>query len=123
MVQRVAAFISSRRVASYLLATVFSLTSWHSASAQLVNAVTNGTFESGSLGWTTGGNFFADTRFQKFHNSPGYAYLSNFDGSGGNNLSGFVRQTVSIPAGATNASINFWYHITTADSLTVTKDV
>lgn len=91
--------------------------------AQQTDAVVNGSFANGSSGWTTGGNFYADTRFQKYHDSPGYAYLSNFDGTGGNNLSGYVRQTVSIPSGATNASLKFWYHITTSDSLSVVKDV
>lgn len=123
MFQRAAAYFSSRAAFVLLLFTVTFLAPFQSAFAQQVNAVTNGTFENGSTGWTTSGNFYADTRFQKYHNSPGYAYLSNSDGSAGNNLSGYVRQTVSVPAGATNVQLKFWYWVTTSDTLTAVKDV
>jgi hypothetical protein len=78
--------------------------------------LTNGSFASGSSGWVLSGNFFADSRFSVCHSCPGYAYFANADGSAGNNLSGSLYQTVTIPANATSAAVSFWWYITTSET-------
>ena len=78
----------------------------------------NGAFASGSTGWVRSGNFFADSRFAVCRSCPGYAYLSNTDGTSGNNLNGTLYQAVTIPANATSATLTFWYSITTQEVTT-----
>ena len=78
--------------------------------------VTNGSFASGSTGWVLSGNFYADSRFTSYRSYPGYAYISNADGTAGNNLSGTMYQSVAIPAGASSANMTFWYYITTQET-------
>jgi hypothetical protein len=78
--------------------------------------VTNGGFESGSTGWVLWGAFYADSRFSHPHSGSGYAYLSNADGTPGNNLFGTMYQAVSIPSSATAATLTFWYNITTGET-------
>ncbi|HWV98499.1 MAG TPA: hypothetical protein VNZ64_02285 [Candidatus Acidoferrum sp.] len=84
--------------------------------------IVNGTFASGTYGWAVTGNFQADSRFTACHSCPGYAYLANSDGTPGNNLSGTLSQTVTIPANATSATLGYYYYITTQDSSTVAFD-
>jgi hypothetical protein len=84
--------------------------------------ITNGSFANGSTGWTLVGNFQADSRFSNCHTCPGYAYLANSDGSPGNNLSGTLSQTITIPANATSVTIGYWYLITSSDSTTTPYD-
>jgi hypothetical protein len=88
----------------------------------LQELISNGTFVSGSTGWALTGNFQADSRFSVYNNEPGYAYLANSDGSGGNNLSGTLSQTITIPSDATSATLGYYYRITTSDSLTIHYD-
>ena len=83
---------------------------------QLQELISNGTFASGSTGWTLTGNFQADARFSTYNNEIGYAYLANSDGSAGNNLSGTLSQTVLIPANAKTATLGYYYRITTSDT-------
>jgi hypothetical protein len=78
--------------------------------------LTNGSFASGSSGWVLSGNFFADSRFSVCHSCPGYAYFANADGSAGNNLTGSLYQTVTIPPNATSAAVSFWWYITTSET-------
>ncbi len=85
--------------------------------------VANGAFQSGSTGWVLSGNFFADLRFTTYHNSPGYAYLSNSDGSPGNSLVGSLYQTVTIPSTASSATLSFWYNITSQETGPTAFDV
>ena len=88
-----------------------------------IELITNGSFASGSTGWTLSGNFYADSRFSKYHNSPGYAYVSNPDGTPGNNLSGSMYQMVTIPSNATSVTLTFWYYITTREPRSTAKDI
>jgi len=85
--------------------------------------IANGTFQSGSTGWVLSGNFFADSRFGICHSCPGYAYLSNLDGTSGNNLFGNMYQMVTIPTSANSATLTFWYNITSQDSAITPFDV
>lgn len=84
--------------------------------------ITNGSFASGSTGWTMYGNFYADSRFSYCRSCPGYAYLSNADGSHGNNLFGSMSQTISIPSNITSAVLTFWYYITTDELISKSYD-
>jgi len=78
--------------------------------------IMNGGFESGSTGWVLSGNFYADSRFSYPHTGTGYAYLSNPDGTPGNNLVGTMYQTVTLPSAATSATLTFWYNITSQET-------
>ena len=86
-----------------------------SASAQ-TELIINGSFASNSTGWTRSGDFYANSTFSACRSCPGYAYVSKSDGSAGNNLSGTLYQTISIPSGASSVVLTFWYHITTTES-------
>ena len=85
-----------------------------SASSQ-TELIINGGFECGSTGWSVNGDFYADSRFSHPHSGTGYAYLSNADGTYGNNLGGTLEQTVTIPSSATSATFTFWYSVTTTE--------
>ena len=85
--------------------------------------VTNGGFESGSTGWVLAWDFHADPGFPYPHWGARYAYLTNADGTPGNNLFGTLYQTVSIPPSATSATLTFWYNITTQETGSTPYDV
>jgi hypothetical protein len=85
------------------------------AIAEQVELVTNGGFESGETGWAVNGDFYADSRFANAHDGTGYAYLSNPDGTYGNDLGGTIEQTVTIPPSISSATLTFWYSITTTE--------
>jgi hypothetical protein len=84
--------------------------------------ITNGGFESGSSGWILSTNFYADSRFSYPHTGTGYAYLSNPDGTPGNNLYGTMYQAVTIPPLTTTATLTFWYNITSQETGTTAFD-
>jgi|GEM_PF-4671307 len=107
-----------KRIAALVLSLVAVSPAVHAA-----DAIFNGSFQSGSSGWITNGAFYANSTYTVCRSCPGYAYLANADGSSGNNLQGYIKQTVTIPAGATNPQLTWWYRITTSDSTTVVKDV
>ena len=67
-------------------------------SATQTELITNGVFEPGSTGWVLSGNFYADSRFSYPHSSTGYAYLSNPDGTPGNNLLSFIMSFTNTPS-------------------------
>lgn len=80
-----------------------------------VELVTNGTFASATTGWTRSGYFYFDSAYTKCRSCPGYAYLA-YNGLPGDNLSGHLFQTVTIPSNATSASLGFWTFIETTES-------
>ncbi len=84
--------------------------------------ITNGTFQSGSAGWVLSSNFYADSRFSSCRSCPGYSYVSNPDGTSGNNLYGYMYQSVAIPSNATSITLTFWCYITTQESGSVSND-
>ena len=81
-----------------------------SATASLVS---NGTFESGLSGWTTGGVVTPTVSTTQSHSPTHSAFL----GSSGNEPSGdsFIQQTVGIPAGT--STLSFWYYPTSTDTI------
>ena len=84
--------------------------------------ITNGGFESGSSGWSTSGDFYIGN-LSNPRTGSWYAYVSNANGTPGNNLAGYLDQTFSIPNNITSATLTFWYSITTQDSLSTPHDV
>ncbi len=79
------------------------------------NLILNGDFAGGTANWSASGSFQADSRFAVARSAPGYAYVANSDGSAGNNLTGEMRQSVSIPANASSVFLSYWYRITTLE--------
>ena len=94
----------------------------HGCGDQYYVAITNGTFASGSNSWTLTGSFQADSRFTNCFSCPGYAYLANSDGTGGNNLTGTMSQSIYIPTNVITAWFGYYYRITTTDSTTNAHD-
>ena len=77
-----------------------------------IERLTNGSFSSGISGWTLIGDFWAGTNLSNYYTSPGYAAGGvNSAGSPKNNAVGWMYQTVTIPSGATSATLSFWYNI------------
>ncbi|MBZ0193415.1 MAG: hypothetical protein K8F34_17230, partial [Candidatus Kuenenia stuttgartiensis] len=78
--------------------------------------ITNGSFSSGTSGWTLSSDFWAGTNLSNYRTSPGYA-AGGVDSSGTpkNNAYGSMYQAVTIPSNATSATISFWYNITTSN--------
>jgi len=85
--------------------------------------IVNGNFASGSTGWQLSGNFYADSRFSNCRSCPGYAYVSNPEGTPGNSLYGTLWQGITIPANATSVTLSFWYRITTQEVGSTPYDV
>ncbi|MCU0783047.1 MAG: hypothetical protein MUF81_03180 [Verrucomicrobia bacterium] len=83
---------------------------------QFQQIIVNPNFANGGSGWTLTGAFQADSRFATCKSCPGYAYLANADGSAGNNLSGVLSQTFTIPANAVEATLDFWDRTTTTET-------
>ena len=78
-----------------------------------IERITNGSFSSGKTGWAFVGDFWAGTNFDYWHTRYGYAAGGvNSDGLPINNAAGWMYQTVTIPSGATSATLSFWYNIT-----------
>jgi hypothetical protein len=84
--------------------------------------ILNGNFANNGNNWSLAGNFFANANFSVCNSCPGYAWFANADGTGGNNLSGTLSQSITIPANATSVTLGYYYRITTTDSLSVAKD-
>ena len=82
------------------------------------NLIHNGGFEQGSASWELGGDFSADDRFPNSRTGSGYAYLSNPDGTRGNNLSGTLSQRVTIPLSIEEATLSLHYSISTDEPTT-----
>ena len=93
-----------------------------SGGAQTQELIVNGDFSQGTNGWDAAGNFYADNRFSNYHSAGGYSYLSNPDGTAGNNLYGELVQTVQLPANAVQATLSYWYRITTTEVIPAVSD-
>lgn len=86
-----------------------------SGGTQPVDLINNGGFEDDGDHWSISGDFYADDRFGNSHSGTGYAYLSEFDGSGGNNLLGVIYQELTIPGNAESAVLRYWISISTSE--------
>lgn len=94
----------------------YIFTATQSGVSPQVERITNGSFSSGSSGWTLWGDFWAGTNLTNYRTAPGYA-AGGVD-SGGyakNGANGSLYQTVTIPSNATAATLSFWYYIISAE--------
>lgn len=106
--------------------TAGGITKSASASVTIVNSancgstdserILNGNFAGNGANWALTGNFFANATFSVCNSCPGYAWFANADGTGGNNLSGTLSQSITIPANATSATLGYWHRITTTET-------
>jgi len=88
-----------------------------------VERITNSSFSSGTSGWTLVGDFWAGTNFDYWLSKYGYAAGGvNSAGSPKNNATGRMYQNVTIPSGATSATLSFWYNITSDETSSTAYD-
>lgn len=68
-------------------------------------------------------DFWAGTDGSYPRTSPGYAAGGvNSSGYPKDNATGWMYQTVTIPANATSATLSFWYYITTQEAGSIGND-
>ncbi|MER6750208.1 M28 family peptidase [Streptomyces fungicidicus] len=81
-------------------------------SCDLTGAVTNGGFESGTSPWTGTTAAIGAHSGRPAHSGTRFAWL------GGNGTTGTesLSQTVTVPAGCTQASLNYWLYIDTSET-------
>ena len=86
--------------------------------------LTNGSFSSGTSGWTLVSDFWAGTNLYNYYTYPGYS-AGGVDSTGlpKNKAAGWMYQTVTIPSGATSATLSFWYNITSEETGSTSYDV
>jgi PKD repeat protein len=86
--------------------------------------LTNGSFSQGTSGWTLVGDFWAGTNLSNYRTSPGYA-AGGVDSVGRpqNSAVGWMYQAVTIPSGATSATLSFYYNITSQETSSTGHDV
>lgn len=114
-------------VATIILRTIlpllFLLISPNIAAAD--EAITNGSFSSGTSGWTLSGDFWAgvNSSYTSYRTSPGYA-AGGVDSAGQakNGASGLIYQTVTIPSGATAATLLFFLNTTSNETSSTPYD-
>ena len=107
----------SGKIVKDLMIILLAVFNWVDVSAQ-TELITNGGYEGAVTVWDfdpQSGGWQADSEFAFPHTGSGYAYLSNPDGTRGNDLSGEMYQEVSIPTNATSAQLSFWYSISTTE--------
>ncbi|MFJ1703761.1 M1 family aminopeptidase [Kitasatospora sp. NPDC088346] len=90
----------------------------HAAAADCTAAqvVTNGGFESGSSPWTSSSGVITSGGGQSAHSGTSFAWLDGYGSAHTDSLS----QTVTLPAGCSQATLTFWLHVDTAETTTST---
>ena len=94
----------------WVAAACFCLASWAEASSA-EELVRNGGFEDAARGWTLGGDFQADSRYDAPHSGTGYAYLAAADGDPADGLDGSLAQRIALPAAAQAATLSLAYSV------------
>lgn len=77
--------------------------------------VTNGGFESGSSGWTqeaSGGAAIITSNASQARTGSGVAWLGGY-----NNATDALTQTITVPSGASSVTLQYWYRITTSETV------
>lgn len=77
-----------------------------------VELIGNGGFESGTANWTQTSGVITSSSSEAAHAGSWKAWLDGY----GSTHTDYVRQQISIPAGVSNASLDFFMHIDTAES-------
>jgi len=86
--------------------------------------IVNGGFESGLSSWTASGSFYYWNNPARAHSGSQYAYFGvASDGATPLvNGSGSIYQSISIPSGATSATLSFWLWVASDEGTTVAYD-
>jgi murein DD-endopeptidase MepM/ murein hydrolase activator NlpD len=111
-------------VVKLLSAVVVAVAVGGAAEKGNAQSLNNGGFESGLSGWTVSGSFYHWTNSARAHSGSQYAYF----GVAANgttpltNGAGSIYQTVTIPAGATSATLSFWLWVASDESATIAFD-
>ncbi|EIM03918.1 Ig-like domain-containing protein [Rhodanobacter denitrificans] len=77
-----------------------------------VQLILNGGFESGTANWTQTSGVITSDSSEPAHAGSWKAWLDGY----GSAHSDYVRQSISIPAGASHATLGFQLHVDTAES-------
>ncbi|MFC5525648.1 Ig-like domain-containing protein [Rhodanobacter ginsengisoli] len=77
-----------------------------------VELIGNGGFESGTASWTQTSGVITSSSSEAAHAGSWKAWLDGY----GSTHTDYVRQQISIPAGVSNATLDFFMHIDTAES-------
>ena len=117
----VLATLLSRLITSLLLASIVVTGFGNSVSAQ---SITNGGFETDLTGWNPTGSFYTFNNPSKAHTGSRYAYFGvAADGTTPLlNGSGSTYQSISIPAGASSATLSFWLWVASDETTTTPVD-
>uniref|UniRef100_UPI0032169EB1 Ig-like domain-containing protein n=1 Tax=Dyella sp. TaxID=1869338 RepID=UPI0032169EB1 len=87
----------------------FSVSNGGGTATELVK---NGSFESGATSWTQTSGVINNTSGEAAHTGSYKAWLDGY----GSAHTDYVRQSITIPATATKATLDFFMHIDTAES-------
>jgi hypothetical protein len=89
--------------------------------SQTIELVADPSFEAGNNAWWVSSPAFYIGALSFPRTGSKYAYLSNANGTAGDNLQGgFISPLVTIPANATSAELRFWHSVTTQETTTST---
>ncbi|MHB1056408.1 MAG: CehA/McbA family metallohydrolase [Rhodanobacter sp.] len=77
-----------------------------------VQLISNANFESGATAWTQTGGVITSDSGEPAHAGSWKAWLDGY----GQSHADYVRQQISIPAGVSSATLDFFMHIDTAES-------
>ncbi|BAJ26266.1 MULTISPECIES: M1 family aminopeptidase [Kitasatospora] len=89
-------------------------TAAQAAACTPAQVLANGGFESGSTPWTSSSGVITSGGSQSPHGGTSYAWLDGY----GSAHTDTLAQTVTLPAGCTNATLSFWLHVDTAETST-----
>ncbi|MBP9759784.1 MAG: hypothetical protein KBD24_00255 [Candidatus Pacebacteria bacterium] len=107
--------ISKVSLPAIALVVLFATTYTHAAT-QEVDLITNGGFESGTIGWTLSGAVITSGGNQ--YNGTQYAVLGEIDGA-----TDLLSQAMTVPANAGMSNASFYYYIYTEEPLSTVYDV
>jgi hypothetical protein len=82
------------------------------SNASALQLIVNGGFESGSSGWTQTSGVITSDSGEAAHAGSWKAWLDGY----GSTHTDYVRQSVTIPANATSATLGYYLHVDTAES-------
>ncbi len=83
-----------------------------------IQLISNGNFESGSSSWTQSSGVITSDSGEPAHAGSWKAWLDGY----GTTHTDYVRQKISIPVGASSATLDFFMHVDTAEPKTTAYD-
>ncbi|MBB5933084.1 M28 family peptidase [Streptomyces zagrosensis] len=113
---------SAAKAGTYTLTITGTGKSTHSATYSLTvgggtpgcdeQLIVNGGFESGSTPWTGSTGAIGAHAGQSAHSGSRFAWLGGY----GNATNDTISQSVTVPTGCTNATLNYWLHVDTDET-------